>query len=127
MRRFLANSSSNSVWSYERGKIFIPGNGKREPLTGLTGCCSAYSGSLIPSNLSIALSWSPLAEASTDCLVRSQSAARTTGGRNLLRVQNDWVKVREYRLERGDLRIYGRLFDRFGGGRLYWSGINGRW
>lgn len=49
------------------------------------------------------------------------------GRRNLLHVQNDWVKVREYRLERGDLRIYGGLFDRFGGGRLYWSGIKYRW
>ena len=85
-----------------------------------------YSGSLIPSNLSIALSWLPLAEASTDCLVRSQSAARTRGRRNPLGVQNDWVKVGEYRLERSDLGIYGGLFDRFGGGRLYWSGINSR-
>jgi len=107
--------------------MFTPRNGKRERLTALTGCCSVYSGSLIPSNLSIALSWLPLTEASTDWLVRSQSAARTTGRRNLLRVQNDWVKVREYRLERGDLRVYCGLFDRFGGGRLCWSGINGRW
>jgi len=45
----------------------------------------------------------------------------------LLRVQNDRVKVREYRLKRGDLGIYGGLLDRFGGGRVNWGGISGRW
>ena len=71
MRRVLANSSSNSVWFYQ-GVRHASCAGVESVdcalLTAFVEGCSLYSGSLIPSNLSIALSWLPLTESRTDWL-----------------------------------------------------------